>query len=234
MSNPLAVTPGDPAGIGPDLCLQLACEPTQADVSWFAIADPEALSQRARTLNLPVEIREYRNQSPDSGPNSGNGRLQVLPYNISTPLIFHLIESAALIRDMHFMLQKEVVDRIVAAPNSGDYGRLSVMTRYYCRPEKCLTVGPGAFRPAPKVHSAVVRLTPHATPPVEVHDLRTFKQTVTEAFNQRRKTLGKIFKNRLNAADFADLGIAPNARPETLDLARFAALGNRLGEISRR
>ena len=85
MSNPLAVTPGDPAGIGPDLCLQLACEPTQADVSWFAIADPEALSQRARTLNLPVEIREYRNQSPDSGPNSGNGRLQVLPIPLSAP-----------------------------------------------------------------------------------------------------------------------------------------------------
>ena len=155
-----------------------------------------------------------------------------LPYNISTPLIFHLIESAALIHDMHFMLQKEVVDRIVAAPNSGDYGRLSVMTRYYCRPEKCLTVGPGAFRPAPKVHSAVVRLTPHATPPVEVHDLRTFKQTVTEAFNQRRKTLGRIFKNRLNADDFKDLGVTPSARPETLDLTGFAALSNQFGELA--
>ena len=153
-----------------------------------------------------------------------------LPYNISTPLIFHLIESAAAIQDMHFMLQKEVVDRIVANPGDKDYGRLSVMAQYHCRAEKCLSVGPGAFRPAPKVHSAVVWLTPHATPPVDAHDLKAFKHTVTAAFNQRRKTLGRIFKNRLNAADFEDLDIAPTARPETLDLRQFAALGNRLAK----
>ena len=153
-----------------------------------------------------------------------------LPYNISTPLIFRLLESAAHIRDMHFMLQKEVVDRITATPGGGDYGRLSVMTQYHCRAEKCFTIGPDAFKPAPNVHSAIVRLIPHPTPPVNVLDFRVFKQTVTQAFNQRRKTLGRIFKKRLDTTDFESLGISPGARPETLDIQQFIALGNRLSQ----
>ncbi len=95
-----------------------------------------------------------------------------LPYNISTPLLFHLIEQSDYIQDMHFMLQKEVVDRLAAVPGGSDYGRLSVMIQYYCRVEPLFRVGPGAFRPAPKVESAFVRLIPHVQPPVTATDDR--------------------------------------------------------------
>ena len=157
-----------------------------------------------------------------------------LPYNIATELIFRLIEGPAHIRDMHFMVQKEVAERLIAAPGGGDYGRLSVMAQYHCRAERLLSVGPGAFRPAPKVESAVVRLTPHAAPPVAIHDVKAFKQTVTEAFNQRRKTLRRIFKKRLIEADFERMNIAPEARPETLDIGQFALLAERLGKDGHR
>ncbi|MGB0714186.1 MAG: 16S rRNA (adenine(1518)-N(6)/adenine(1519)-N(6))-dimethyltransferase RsmA, partial [Gammaproteobacteria bacterium] len=134
----------------------------------------------------------------DFRPLADKGPLRVvgnLPYNISTPLIFHLLDQAPVIHDMHFMLQKEVVDRITASPGNKDYGRLSVMVQYRCKAEKLFTVGPGAFRPAPKVDSAIVRLTPYATPPVEVTDKDVFAQVVARAFNQRRKTLRRTFKS---------------------------------------
>ncbi|MCB1734624.1 MAG: 16S rRNA (adenine(1518)-N(6)/adenine(1519)-N(6))-dimethyltransferase RsmA [Gammaproteobacteria bacterium] len=151
-----------------------------------------------------------------------------LPYNISTPLIFHVLESAARISDMHFMLQKEVVDRICAAPGSKDYGRLSVMVQYFCATESLFDVGPGAFKPPPKVDSAIVRLIPHAAPPVAVDDLRIFKSLVASAFNQRRKTLRKILKGQLDTAAIEALGLDSNIRPEQLGLQEFATLANRL------
>ena len=151
-----------------------------------------------------------------------------LPYNISTPLLFHLMSQAACIEDMHFMLQKEVVQRMVAAPGSKDYGRLTVMLAYYCEAEMLFTVGSGAFFPAPKVDSAIVRLRPHRQPPVEVQDPALFAQLVAQAFSQRRKTLRNNLKGWLSAEAITALDIDPGIRAERLGLAQFARLSNAL------
>ena len=113
-----------------------------------------------------------------------------LPYNISTPLLFHLFKFAPIIHDMHFMLQDEVVQRMAAAPGNKSWGRLSVMVQYYCEVEKLFTVPPYAFNPAPKVQSAIVKLMPHEQLPFKANDHKHFDQVVTAAFGQRRKTLG--------------------------------------------
>jgi 16S rRNA (adenine1518-N6/adenine1519-N6)-dimethyltransferase len=152
-----------------------------------------------------------------------------LPYNISTPLIFHLIDQAQVIRDMHFMLQKEVVDRLAAPPDTADYGRLSVMVQYYCQVERLFTVPPGAFHPVPKVDSAVVRLVPHTALPVQVKDEAAFARLVAQAFSQRRKTLRNTLRGLVEADTMAALDIDPGRRAETLSLAEFAALANSLG-----
>jgi 16S rRNA (adenine1518-N6/adenine1519-N6)-dimethyltransferase len=149
-----------------------------------------------------------------------------LPYNISTPLLFHALDHAARVRDMHFMVQKEVAERMAAAPDSDDYGRLSVMVQWRCRVELLFIVGPGAFKPAPKVDSAVVRLTPHATPPVTVTDEKLFADMVNRAFTQRRKTLRNGLKHYLTADQINAAGIDPGLRPEVLTLEQFAALAN--------
>jgi len=151
-----------------------------------------------------------------------------LPYNISTPLIFHLLAQSHCIRDMHFMLQKEVVERLAAAPGSGDYGRLSVMVQYHCRVEQLFTVPPGAFSPPPKVYSAIVRLTPYTEKPVTVKDEACLSRLVAQAFGQRRKTLRNNLKPLLDSATIESLGIDPGRRPETLSLKEFAALADAL------
>ena len=159
----------------------------------------------------------------------GDERLRVvgnLPYNISTPLIFHLLDGVHCIKDMHFMLQREVVERMAAKPGSGDYGRLSVMVQVHCAVENLFTVPPGAFNPPPKVFSAIVRLTPHAQPPVEIDDHKVFAQVVAQAFSQRRKTLRNTLKTLLDGDSIEKLGIDPSRRAETLELAEFAALAN--------
>ena len=122
------------------------------------------------------------------------------------------------------MLQREVVDRMAAGAGDTDYGRLSVMVQYYCSVEPLFVVKPGAFRPPPRVDSAVVRLLPHRQRPVNVGDQRTFEALVAQAFSQRRKTLRNSLKAWLNAAQIAAAGVDPSARPETLGLADFAAL----------
>ncbi len=158
-----------------------------------------------------------------------NDKLRVignLPYNISTPLIFHLLEQSGCIRDMHFMLQKEVVNRLAAEPGSGDYGRLSIMVQYRCHVEKLFSVPSGAFTPQPKVDSAIVRLSPYAQPPFPARDEKLFSRLVTRAFNQRRKTLRNNMKGWLDAATIETLGIDPGCRPETLSLEQFVALAN--------
>ncbi len=154
-----------------------------------------------------------------------------LPYNISTPLLFRLIDSAECIQDMLFMLQKEVVARLGAAPGGKDYGRLSVMIQWRLEVERLFDVGPGAFRPPPKVASSVVRLTPHAVPPVTVRDPVRFAALVQAAFAQRRKTLRNALRAVVaNEAIFAAAGLDPARRAETLSLAEFAALANAAGE----
>ena len=147
-----------------------------------------------------------------------------LPYNISTPLIFHLLKQSPVIEDMHFMLQKEVVDRLAAEPGSTDYGRLSVMVQYHCAVTPLFGIGPGAFRPPPRVHSAFVRLRPHAVPPVEAGDERRFSRLVSASFAHRRKTLRNNLRGLLDEEAIRHAGIDPGARAETLSLAEFAAL----------
>jgi 16S rRNA (adenine1518-N6/adenine1519-N6)-dimethyltransferase len=151
-----------------------------------------------------------------------------LPYNVSTPLLFHLLEQAPVVTDMHFMLQREVVSRLVAEPGGKDYGRLTVMVRLACESEKLFDVGSGAFRPAPRVTSAVVRLRVRREPAVSLTDRPAFERLVAHLFSQRRKMLRNSLRGGLNEADIEGLGIDPNARPETLDLAAFAMIANAL------
>ena len=166
--------------------------------------------------------------------SSERGKLRVvgnLPYNISTPILFHLLGFADVIQDMHFMLQKEVVERITADVGSKTYGRLSVIMQYHCDTDYLLTVPKGAFNPPPKVTSAVFRLTPHVTKPIVAEDEEYFAIVVRETFNHRRKTLRAIFKKStllptLSEDDFAACSIDPQARPETLSVRDFVALSN--------
>ncbi len=149
-----------------------------------------------------------------------------LPYNISTPLLFHVLEKLSCVQDMHFMLQKEVVQRMAAAPGDSDYGRLSVMIQYYCYVDPLFLVGPEAFSPAPKVESMVVRLVPHAQPRVQVTSTARFSAIVKQAFSQRRKTLRNTLKGLLSEDDIRAQEIDPSARAETLSLEQFARLSN--------
>jgi 16S rRNA (adenine1518-N6/adenine1519-N6)-dimethyltransferase len=160
-----------------------------------------------------------------------NEKLRVignLPYNISTPLMFHLLDNAYCIQDMHFILQKEVVDRICAPPGGRQYGRLSVMMQYYCATEHLFDVPPESFDPAPKVTSAIVRLIPHHEPPVDVEDVAKLNRVVTEAFSQRRKTLRNSLKKLISEEQIAALNIDPALRAETIPLSDFAKLSRLL------
>jgi 16S rRNA (adenine1518-N6/adenine1519-N6)-dimethyltransferase len=155
-----------------------------------------------------------------------------LPYNISTPLIFHLLSFNGLIQDMHFMLQKEVVDRLAAGPGDNHYGRLGIMAQYYCRVEPLFIVPPGAFSPAPKVDSAIVRLVPYAEPPVPAKDVKQLQNVVRTAFGQRRKTLRNNLKQLISAEQLEALGIDPGLRPERLTLAQFVAISDALTDAA--
>jgi 16S rRNA (adenine1518-N6/adenine1519-N6)-dimethyltransferase len=149
-----------------------------------------------------------------------------LPYNISSPMLFHAAKFGALIRDCHFMLQREVVDRMAAAPGSKVRGRLSVMLQYRFRVEKLFEVPAGAFRPVPRVDSAFVRLTPHAVLPAPAHDERVLAALVTKAFSQRRKTLRNALADFASPEELTTLGINPRLRPEALSLEDFVRVAN--------
>jgi len=190
--------------IGP---LQVLCK----DAGELTIHNADALSFDFCNINGTEKLRIVGN----------------LPYNISTPLLFHLLDQHQCIRDMHFMLQKEVVDRMAAEPGSSQYGRLSVMLQYRCRVNPLFNIGPGAFNPPPKVSSAFVRLEPFQMPPVKILDETLFAMLVRQAFSQRRKTLRNTLRELLGADEIASLGIDPSTRAETLDLQAFAALANR-------
>jgi len=153
-----------------------------------------------------------------------------LPYNISTPLMFHLLSNIPRIADMTFMLQKEVVDRICAGPGTKKYGRLSVMMQYYCHTEHLFDVPPESFNPAPKVMSSIVRLEPFETPPVEINSISALNTVVTAAFSQRRKTLRNSLRKLILEEHIIQLGIDSTVRAETIPLADFAKLGNFIDE----
>jgi len=167
---------------------------------------------------LKTDFSEFAAQSPIRVV--GN-----LPYNISTPIMFHLFDYLDQIKDMYFMLQKEVVERIVAGPGSKTYGRLSVMTQYFCEPRLLFIVPPEAFEPAPKVDSAVVQLVPREQRP-HLESFEIFAAMVSEAFNQRRKTIRNVWKSRLDADGFAQIELDAGLRPENLSLAAFVKAAN--------
>jgi 16S rRNA (adenine1518-N6/adenine1519-N6)-dimethyltransferase len=149
-----------------------------------------------------------------------------LPYNISTPLLFHLADHAPALSDIHVMLQKEVVERMIAAPSASDYGRLSVMLQYRFEIERVLAVPAVAFRPTPEVESALVRMVPRRPLPYPARDETLFAALVAAAFSQRRKTLRNTLKGRVGPADFARTGIDPGLRAQDLSVEQFVRLAD--------
>ena len=177
----------------------------------------------------------------DFGSLKGAGRLKIvgnLPYNISSPLLFHLVPFAPQVYDMHFMLQKEVVDRMVAVPGSKDFGRLSVMLQYRYHMERLFIVPPGSFNPAPKVDSAIVRMIPVDFSRIGAGDTATdpllFAKVVTAAFSQRRKMLRNTLRDFISETALAALGITPTARAEDVAVADYVRLTNTLTDLGRR
>lgn len=200
----------------------------------------DIIQANALTVDYYDVHRQMVSKLPEKVITTDQNKLRVvgnLPYNISTPILFHLLQFADVIQDMHFMLQKEVVERITAEVGSKTYGRLSVIMQYYCDTDYLLTVPKGAFNPPPKVTSAVFRLTPHVVKPVQADDEHKFAIVVREAFNHRRKTMRAIFKKSallptVSDDDFAAAGIDPQARPEILDVAQFVALSNHMAALT--
>ncbi|UCV18538.1 16S rRNA (adenine(1518)-N(6)/adenine(1519)-N(6))-dimethyltransferase RsmA [Ferribacterium limneticum] len=151
-----------------------------------------------------------------------------LPYNISTPLLFHLADYVDVLHDMHFMLQKEVVERMVAEPGNADFGRMSVMLQYRFYLEWLIDVPPESFDPPPKVQSAVVRLIPKPVSELNAKSQEKLSQVVLTAFSQRRKMLRNTMKGMLSDAGFAELGIAPTLRPEDVSVDDYVRIANYL------
>jgi 16S rRNA (adenine1518-N6/adenine1519-N6)-dimethyltransferase len=166
---------------------------------------------------------DFTSLSPDGAPLRVVGNL---PYNISTPLIFKLLDNASIIRDMHFMLQLEVVQRLAARPGSKHWGRLGIMTQYQCEVEHLFDVPPEAFDPPPKVQSAIVRLRPWVDNPWPQCDRARLRQVVQSCFAQRRKTLRNNLKGLIDSSALEQLGIDPGARAETLELSQFIDITN--------
>lgn len=180
---------------------------------------------------LQFDFKQLLSQSDRSSDPSHKLRVfGNLPYNISTPLIFHLLSQLDSIEDMHFMLQQEVVDRMASEPHQKSYGRLSVMIQYSTQVVPLLTVPPEAFEPRPKVDSAVVRLTPYQTIPYPAHDLAMLDLVTKTAFSQRRKTLRNNLKELITAEALERLDIDPTLRPENLTVEQFVRIANALSE----
>jgi len=151
-----------------------------------------------------------------------------LPYNISTPILFKCIDNILIIKDLHFMLQKEVVDRMIAIPSSPEYGRLSVMLQYYFAMEHLLDVPKESFEPEPKVESSFVRLIPYEQYPFIANNIEQFARIVKEAFSQRRKTIRNTLKSFITENDFEKIGINPQLRAENLSVSDFVKISNYL------
>lgn len=154
-----------------------------------------------------------------------------LPYNISTPLLFHLLSFNKQIRDMYFMLQKEVVERLGATPGEKHYGRLSVMVQYHCKVQPLFLVPPTAFKPAPKVESAIVQLKPYNEPPYRAENLSLLSKLVRTCFQQRRKTIKNSLKLFLSTEQMDQLNIDLALRPENLGVAEFVQLSNQMNDL---
>lgn len=185
----------------------------------------------ARAGLAAADVRREDALKTDLAALAGDGSIRLvgnLPYNISSPLLFHFLEAADRISDMTLMLQREVVDRMVAHPGTRTYGRLTVMLAARCRVEKLFLVRAGAFSPPPKVESAVVRIVPHAEPPFDPGDWALFEQAVRAGFTARRKTLRNALRALADVAAIEAAGLDPRSRPDTLSPADYAALSRRL------
>ena len=187
-----------------------------ANIPGFNIHQQDALKFDFNTLSTEKPLRIVGN----------------LPYNISTPLIFHLLSFQHKVQDMHFMLQKEVVERLAATPGNKHYGRLSVMTQYYCQVEHLFGVPPECFNPRPKVDSAIVRLTPMATLPVVAEDKALLDKVVNIAFQQRRKTLRNSLKQLLSKEHIEALPVDTSLRPETLSVKTYVEISNHIYRLT--
>jgi 16S rRNA (adenine1518-N6/adenine1519-N6)-dimethyltransferase len=197
------------------------------------LLEPLAAAARAHgeltLLHADVLSVDFTALAAAGGPAGSDTRLRLvgnLPYNLSSPILFHALDHAPAIRDMHFMLQKEVVDRMAAGPGSKVYGRLSVMLQAECAVTPLFKVAPGAFRPAPKVDSAVVRLVPRPAGAAGIVDRARFAAVVRAAFGQRRKTLRNALGGLLDAAAIEAAGLRPDARAEQVPVEGFVRLAN--------
>lgn len=187
---------------------------------------------RLTVIHKDVLQVDFGKLASDDGHGAGQIRLVGnLPYNISSPILFHALEHAAAVRDMHFMLQKEVVDRMACGPGSKVYGRLGVMLQAYCTVTSLFDVPPEAFRPPPKVDSAVVRLVPLPAAEVGIHDHALYARVVRDAFGQRRKTLRNALSQVCSGADIEEAGLRPDARAEQIAVAEFKHLANHLAAL---
>jgi len=218
--------------IGPGL--GALTEPVAAKVNCLNVVEldrdlAERLSKH-ETLADKLNITQADAMQFDFGQLAkGDKQLRVfgnLPYNISTPLMFHLFEYADKISDMHFMLQKEVVNRLCAGPDCKAYGRLSVMAQYYCKVIPVLEVPPTAFIPAPKVESAVVRLEPYDTPPFVAKSMKILNQVCSMAFNQRRKTIRNSWRDLLSVEQLQSIGIDTIKRAENISVEEYVKVAN--------
>ncbi len=209
---------------------QLDCVELDRDLASF-LQQRFAAAEHVRIHQQDILKFDLHSLSPTVEPNSlriiGN-----LPYNISTPVLFHLLKNHTLIRDMVFMLQLEVVERMAAQPGNKNYGRLGLMLQYYCEVEHLFNVPPEAFSPRPKVSSAIVRLRPHTGFPLQARDPDTLELVVRTAFNQRRKTLKNSLKAIMSAETMAQTGIDLSLRPENLSLSEYVQLSDVLSDVS--
>lgn len=176
---------------------------------------------------LKFDFAGFHSQYNEGVEEENKRKLRIvgnLPYNISTPILFHLLKYRNLIHDMHFMLQKEVVDRIVSAPRNKNYGRLSVMLQTYCATQSLFMVPPAAFKPAPKVNSAILRLQPVLKHDDQPGDFALYEKLVRQAFSQRRKTLKNTLKSVCSAEQIEQAGLSPTQRAEELSVTDFVCL----------
>ncbi len=222
--NLIEIGPGEGVLTGP--LLETGARVTAIELDRdLAAALPERLGFPERLEVIQADVLEVDLAAV------GGERMRVvgnLPYNISTPIMFHLFAWRESIVDMHFMLQKEVVDRLVASPGSKQYGRLSVMAAFHCRMERLFTVPPGAFRPPPKVDSAIIRMVPKTLDEAMLERLPRLEEVVRHAFGQRRKTLRNALKGLLDEKAIEAAGIDPKARAETISLEGFLDLVNQV------
>ncbi|BBP01994.1 16S rRNA (adenine(1518)-N(6)/adenine(1519)-N(6))-dimethyltransferase RsmA [Sulfuriferula nivalis] len=206
--------------------------PLMANVPHLDVVELDRdIIERLRRTHSAEKLTVHAGDALDFDFASLGDRLRIvgnLPYNISTPLLFHLAEFAPQIVDMHFMLQKEVVERMVAQPSTHDYGRLTVMLQYRFEMESLFDVPPTAFDPPPKVDSAIVRMLPRVASEMGAYNITTFAHVVSSAFAQRRKTIRNTLAGLLNPTDFAKLELDSQRRAETLSVAEFVHIANYL------